>query len=267
MLGQDVVRAARLANHEVEAVTRSDLDITDPDAVDRVVADAGPDVVFNCAAFTDVDGAETQQADAMQVNAEGARNVSGAAARAGAAIVYPSTDYVFDGTAEEPYLEPDPTNPLSVYGETKLAGESETATVNERHFVVRTSWLFGTAGRNFVETMLELGAEQSEVLVVRDQVGAPTYTGHLAEGLLRLAETEAFGLHHMAAGGSCSWYDFAAAIFEAARVDCRVLSTTTEELARPAPRPAWSVLDTAWPDAIYLPDWPTGLKSYLRERE
>jgi dTDP-4-dehydrorhamnose reductase len=267
MLGQDVVRAARHANHEVDGATRLDLDVTDAEAVDRAVAAARPDVVINCAAFTDVDGAEAHEADAMRVNAEGARNVSAAAARADAAILYVSTDYVFDGTADRPYTEADETNPLSVYGASKLAGEMDTATVNDRHFVVRTSWLFGTAGRNFVETMLELGAEQSEVLVVRDQVGAPTYTAHLAEGLLRLAATEAYGLHHMAAGGSCSWYEFAGAIFEAARVDCRVLSTTTEEFARPAPRPAWSVLDTAWPDAIYLPDWPTGLKSYLRERE
>ena len=267
MLGRDVVRAARLGNHEVEAVARRDLDVTDSDAVDAAVADARPDAVVNCAAFTDVDGAETSRDDAMLVNAEGARNVSRAAARAGAAIVYPSTDYVFDGESDTPYFEPDETNPLSVYGESKLAGEMDTATVNDRHFVVRTSWLFGTGGRNFVETMLELGSEQSEVLVVRDQVGAPTYTGHLAVGLLRLAETEAFGLHHMAAGGQCSWFEFAQAIFEAAGVDCRVLSTTTEEFARPAPRPAWSVLDTAWPDAIYLPDWPTGLDSYLRERE
>jgi dTDP-4-dehydrorhamnose reductase len=138
--------------------------------------------------------------------------------------------------------------------------------VNPRHFVVRTSWLFGTAGRNFVETMLDLGARQSEVLVVRDQVGAPTYTAHLAEGLLRLATTDAYGLHHMAAGGQCSWYDFAVEIFEATGVDCRVLSTTTAELGRPAPRPAWSVLETAWRDAIYLPDWHTGLNSYLMER-
>jgi dTDP-4-dehydrorhamnose reductase len=267
MLGQDVVRAARHANHEVDEATRLDLDVTDSEAVDRAVTAADPDVVINCAAFTDVDGAEAREADAMRVNAEGARNVSAAAARADAAILYVSTDYVFDGTADRPYTEADETNPLSVYGASKLAGEMETATVNDRHFVVRTSWLFGTAGRNFVETMLELGAEQAEVLVVRDQVGAPTYTAHLAEGLLRLAATEAYGLHHMAAGGSCSWYEFAGAIFQAAGVDCRVLSTTTEEFARPAPRPAWSVLDTAWPDAIYLPDWPTGLKSYLRERE
>ncbi len=266
MLGQDVIRAARYANHEVEGVTRLGLDVTDGEAVARAVAAAAPDAVINCAAFTDVDGAEGARDTAMLVNADGARNVSAAAAAAGAAIVYPSSDYVFDGESDRPYLETDEPSPLSAYGETKLAGEIDTAAVNPRHFVVRTSWLFGTAGRNFVETMLSLGADQSEVIVVRDQVGSPTYTGHLAEGLLRLATTDAYGLHHMAAGGQCSWYDFAVEIFDAAGMDTRVMSTTTAEFGRPAARPAWSVLGTAWDDAIYLPDWQEGLASYLRER-
>jgi dTDP-4-dehydrorhamnose reductase len=268
MLGHDVVRAARHINHEVEALDRAALDVTDGEAVTAAVAELRPDAIVNCSAFTNVDGAETETDDAMRVNATGARNVAEAAAGAGAAVVYPSTDYVFDGELTgRPYLESDETNPLSSYGASKLAGEQETAAGNPRHFVVRTSWLFGVAGRNFVSTMLDLGAEQSEVLVVRDQVGSPTYTGHLADGILRLAETEAYGLHHMAAGGECSWYDLAIAIFEKAGLDCRVLSTTTEEFGRPAARPAWSVLDTEWNDAIYLPDWEQGLASYLRELE
>jgi dTDP-4-dehydrorhamnose reductase len=265
MLGQDVRRAAESANHEVVAVDRAALDVTDAGAVDEAFAELAPDTAINCAAWTDVDEAETAEADALRLNGEAAGNVAAAAAKVGASVVLPSTDYVFDGTANRPYVESDPTNAQSAYGRTKLVGEQATAAANPRHFVVRTAWLFGAGGRNFVETMLGL-ADGGAVTVVRDQVGSPTYTAHLAEGLLRLAETEAYGLHHMAAGGQCSWYDFAHAIFEDAGVECRVMSTTTAEFARPAPRPAYSVLDTEWPDAIRLPDWRDGLREYLRER-
>ena len=265
MLGKDLVRAADAAHHEVVALDRVALDVTDADAVRRAVQHAAPDAVFNCATWTDVDRAEQAESDALRINAEGAHNVASAAAEVGASVAYPSTDYVFDGTADRPYVESDPTNPQSAYGRTKLAGENETAAANPRHFVVRTSWLFGIGGRNFAETMLGL-ADTGQVLVVRDQIGSPTYTAHLAEGLLRLAATEAYGLHHMSAAGHVSWYDFARAIFDEANSDCRVLSTTTAELGRPAPRPAWSVLDTAWPDPIRLPHWHDGLRIYLAER-
>lgn len=265
MLGQDVVRAAKSAHHDVVALDRAALDVTHAEAVTSALTDARPDAVFNCAAWTDVDGAEDAQDQALLLNGQGARNVAAAAAAVGASVVLPSTDYVFDGTADRPYVESEATNPQSSYGRSKLAGEHETAAANPRHFVVRTSWLFGLGGRNFVETMLLL-ADTGQVVVVRDQVGSPTYTGHLAEGLLRLAATDAYGLHHMSAAGHVSWYDFAVAIFEEAGVDCRVLSTTTAELGRPAPRPAWSVLDTEWPDAIRLPGWRDGLRAYLAER-
>ena len=266
MLGQDVVRAAELANHEVVPLDRAALDITDPPAVARAVERARPDAVLNCSAFTDVDAAEREPDEAMRVNADGARNVAMAAAQVGAAVLYPSTDYVFDGSKDGPYVESDEPSPLSSYGTSKLAGEVDTAAVNPQHYIVRSSWLFGTGGRNFVETMLELGGREPHVLVVRDQVGSPTYTAHLAEGLVRLVTTGAFGLHHMSGAGQCSWYDFAVAIFEQAGVDCRVLSSTTEELGRPAPRPEYSVLATQWEDAIHLPDWRIGLADYLEER-
>jgi dTDP-4-dehydrorhamnose reductase len=265
MLGKDVVQAATSALHEVVALDRLALDVTDPDATKRAIADARPDVVVNCAAWTDVDGAETTETEALRINGEGARNVAAAAAEVGASVVLPSTDYVFDGSADRPYVESDATAPVSAYGRTKLAGENETAAANPRHFVVRTSWLFGVGGRNFVETMLSL-ASSGQVLVVRDQVGSPTYTGHLAEGLLRLAATDTYGLHHMSADGHLSWYEFAQAIFAESEIDCRVLSTTTAELGRPAPRPAWSVLDTEWPEPVRLPHWHDGLRAYLVER-
>src|SRR5205807_2184575 len=156
--------------------------------------------------------------------------------------------------------------PLSVYGATKLAGEHQVAAANPQHFVVRSSWLFGANGRNFVETMLRLGRELGEVVVVRDQVGCPTYTGHLADALVRLLDGDDHGLHHIAAGGACSWFEFAVEIFEQAGVECRTLSCTTEEFPRPARRPAYSVLGTERDYAFYLPDWQNGLRSYLAER-
>jgi len=266
MLGTDLVRAAAFWNHEVVGLTHADLDITDAEAVWRTCARERPDVVVNCAAYTDVDGAEDDLEGASRINAEGARLVALGAAEVGASVVYPSTDYVFDGLKGEPYVESDATRPLSIYGQTKAAGEAETAAANQRYYIVRSSWLFGRAGRNFVETMLALGADQGDVVVVRDQVGCPTYTAHLADALVRLVDTTAYGIHHIAGGGECSWYEFAQEIFRQVELDVRVMSMTTAELSRPAPRPPYSVLATERAEAIYLPEWQEGLSSYLAER-
>lgn len=267
MLGQDVVRAARFVNHEVAALDRDALDVTNERAVRRVIERERPAAVVNCAAYTAVDAAEEDYGGAERLNADAAGIVAAAAAEVGASVVYPSTDYVFDGTGDRPYVESDEPSPQTVYGKTKLAGEAACAQANPRHFLVRTSWLFGTGGRNFVETMLEVGGRDGSVVVVRDQVGSPTWTGHLAAGIVRLLDTDGYGLHHLSAQGECSWYDFAVAIFEQAGVECSVLSTTTEEFARPAPRPAYSVLGTQWQDAIHLPEWQVGLRGYLEDRD
>lgn len=266
MLGRDFVRAAEHWNHEVVALTHADLDITDAEAVWRACAREQPQVVVNCAAYTAVDGAEDDLELASRINVEGARLVALGAAEVGASILYPSSDYVFDGLKGAPYVESDATRPLSVYGQTKAAGEAETAAANQRYYIVRSSWLFGTAGRNFVDTMLALGADQGEVVVVRDQVGCPTYTAHLADALVRLVDTSAYGIHHIAGGGECSWYEFAQEIFRQAQRDVRVMSMTTAELSRPAPRPPYSVLATERREAIYLPEWQQGLASYLLEK-
>ena len=266
MLGRDVAAAARMRGHEVVALDHAALDITDPSATDRAVSLHHPDVVANCAAYTDVDGAESEERAAMRTNDEGAALLAAAAASVGAKVVQPSTDYVFDGTARRPYVESDVTEPISAYGRSKLAGETSVAVANPRHFVVRASWLFGTGGKNFVETMLRLGSEQPDVLVVSDQVGSPTYTRHLADGLVELAEGDDFGIHHMAASGHCSWYEFAQEIFDQAAVDCHVMAATTEMLGRPAPRPAYSVLESDHALPITLPDWHQGLAEYLAER-
>jgi dTDP-4-dehydrorhamnose reductase len=250
MLGQDVVRVSGGLG-----LSRAELDVTDRAAVRAALS--ADDLVFNCAAWTDVDGAEEHEGEAARVNGEGARHV----AEAAGIVVYVSTDYVFDGGKREPYVESDRVGPLSAYGRSKLAGERATAEANPRHYVVRSSWLFGPGGRNFVETMLGIGPQ---VRVVRDQVGCPTFTGHLAEALVRLAGTADYGLHHMAASGSCSWFEFAREIFARAGVDTQVEPCTTAEFPRPAPRPAYSVL--ASERGHRLPDWREGLDAYLGVR-
>lgn len=266
MLGGDVVQAAANAGHEVVGYGHSELDVTDAAAVAKRIEAERPAVVVNCAAWTDVDGAEEHEEDATAVNGAGAGNVATAAAAVEAVVVYVSSDYVFDGSKGSPYVETDQTAPLSAYGRGKLAGEEATRAANKRHFVVRSAWLYGTGGPNFVETMLRLASNQSEVLVVRDQVGSPTYTWHLAYGIVRLIEGVEFGIHHMAAAGACSWYEFAREIFEQADVDCTVMSATTEMLGRPAPRPAYSALASQRQHAIELPSWQDGLAAYLAQR-
>ena len=267
MLGRDVMLAAGNAGHDVVGFGRTELDVTAPAALAKKLDLERPDVVINCAAWTDVDGAEASEQAAFAVNGTGAGNVAAAAAAVGASVVYVSSDYVFDGAKGAPYVESDQPAPLSAYGRTKLAGEEATVAANKRHFVVRSAWLFGIGGGNFAETMLRLAATQNEVLVVRDQVGSPTYTWHLAYGIVRLIEGLEFGIHHMAAAGQCSWYDFAREIFEQAKVECKVLSITTEEFGRPAPRPPFSALTSQREHAIRLPSWQDGLAGYLAQRQ
>jgi dTDP-4-dehydrorhamnose reductase len=266
MLGSDVMLAADNAGHAVVGFGHTELDVTDAAAVAKKVELEHPDTVIHCAAWTDVDGAEASEDAAMAVNGTGSGNVAAAAASVGAAVVYVSSDYVFDGAKGSPYVETDQPAPLSAYGRTKLAGEEATAAANKRHFIVRSSWLFGIGGGNFVATMLRLAADHGEVLVVRDQVGSPTYTWHLAYGIVRLIEGIEFGIHHMAAAGHCSWYEFAREIFEQAKIECKVLSGTTEMLGRPAPRPAFSALQSQREHAIRLPSWQDGLAGYLAQR-
>ena len=266
MLGREVTSACHARGHEVVALAHGALDITDGPVVDAALSRYGPDAVVNCAAFTDVDGAEDDEAEAMRINDEGAALLAAAAAAAGAKVVYPSSDYVFDGSRRRRYLESDLPSPLSAYGRSKQAGETSVAVANPRHFIVRSSWLFGVAGKNFVETMLRLGDEQQEVLVVSDQIGCPTYTRHLGGALALLAEGEEFGIHHIAGAGHCSWYEFAQEIFDQAGVKCRVMAATTDMLARKAPRPAYSVLGTERAEPITLPHWKLGLAEYLTKR-
>ncbi|HET7590896.1 MAG TPA: dTDP-4-dehydrorhamnose reductase [Solirubrobacterales bacterium] len=267
MLGRDVLLAAGNAGHDVVGYGRAELDVTRPEVVSRRFDLERPDVVINCAAWTDVDGAEEAEEQAFAINGRGAGNVAAAAAEIEARILHVSTDYVFDGTKGAPYVESDQPAPQSAYARTKLAGEEAVAAANRQHFIVRSAGLYGLGGRNFVDTMLRLAEVQNEVTVVRDQVTSPTYTWHLAYGIVRLIEGIEYGIHHMAAAGHCSWYEFAREIFEQAKVECRVLSITTEEFGAAAPRPAFSALVSQREHAIRLPGWQDGLAGYLAQRQ
>jgi dTDP-4-dehydrorhamnose reductase len=235
---------------EADARTRQFFDVT----MSTVPMDPKPDLVLHAAAWTDVDGAEDHKHVAETVNVRGTKNV----VELGAPVVYFSTDYVFDGSKHEPYVESDEPRPLSVYGRTKLEGEREV----RDGWIVRSSWLFGWTGTNFVRTMLRLGAERDEVSVVADQTGSPTYVGHLAEATRELLELPQ-GIWHVAAEGECTWAEFARAIFEETGIDCRVREITTEQLARPARRPAYSVLRSEREGAPRLPHWREGLRTCL----
>ncbi len=265
MLGQDVGASAQARGHEVIARARSELDITDAAAVRRAVLDERPDAVINCAAYTDVDGAESNPQDAHAVNGEGARHVAVAAASAGAWTVHVSTDYVFDGRGSRPYVESDPVGPRSQYGHSKLAGERAVAAASpQSHTIVRTAWLFGAGGACFPATIMRLARERDELSVVADQLGCPTFTGHLAAALVDLVEQPPAGVVHASAAGSCSWYDFAREIVQQGGIDCAVHPVTTADFPRPAPRPAYSVLGSERGAlAPRLPDWREGLAEYL----
>src|SRR3954464_11606271 len=212
MLGRDVVAAAESAGHDVMGPARPALDISDADAVRAAVADARPDAVVNCAGWTDVDGAEAEEEAATRINGDGAGNLAAAAPF----LVHVSSDYVFDGSATEPYTEADPTGPGSAYGRSKLAGEHAVAEQGE-HAIVRTAWVFGPHGKNFVATMLKLAEDRDEVNVVADQVGCPTFSGHLAPALVQVAEQRLTGILHVAGGGQCSWQGVAQAAVQGGR--------------------------------------------------
>ena len=275
MLGLDVQAAAARSGHEVLPLNRADLDIADADAVVTAVSRLAPDAVINCAAYTQVDRSEEDPDSAARVNETGAGNVAAAASAAGAWLVHVSTDYVFDGTKTTgPYVESDPTAPRSVYGITKLAGErAVAAAAPDSHTIARTAWLFGLGGPCFPATILRVAATRPEMTVVDDQIGSPTFTPHLAEALVALAESRSVpGLAHVAAAGQCSWFDFASGLvgFAATAVPDTTWATirpcTTEQYPLPAPRPAFSVLRSERPGVPTLPEWRSGMAEYLQRR-
>jgi len=228
---------------DIIGLSRDILEIKSLSACRQIFSLHSPDIVIHCAAYTAVDQAESESDEAFRVNAVGTRNVAIAAREIGAKLCYISTDYVFDGFGVTPYHEYDITNPKTVYGMSKLAGERLVQTLHDRYYIVRTSWVYGKFGNNFVNTMLKLAEEKSELKVVSDQLGSPTYTYDLAEFLIELVQTDYFGIYHASNTGVCSWFDFAKAIFEESGHKTIVTACSTEEFPRPAPRPAYSVME------------------------
>lgn len=264
MLGADLRAAAESAGLDVCPWGRDELDVTDRDAVAGKLRRVAPDVVVNCAAWTDVDKAEAAEEQARAVNGAGAGNVASGAAAVGAWTIHISSDYVFDGGKLEPYVESDFPRPLSAYGHSKLAGEQAVAqAAPDAHTVVRTSWLFGVGGPCFPRTILRLAGARDELTVVEDQVGTPTFTGHLANALVELGELRLAGVVHVAGGGQCSWFEFARAITEHAQLRARIIPGRTEDLGRPAPRPRYSALRSERPHAPVLPHWREGLAAFM----
>ena len=266
MLGQDLMALLGGRGHGVDI---AEIDITSPESVLKVIGELQPEVVINCAAYTDVDGCESNTDAAMAVNGEGVAYLAMACRDSGALLVQVSTDYVFDGGKGTPYVEDDAPCPLSVYGESKLAGEMNAAFCPE-HLIVRTQWLYGLHGKNFVETMLRLGAEKSELTVVDDQIGSPTSTVDLSQAIIALIDSGCRGVYHAANSEYCSWNDFAKAIFEESGLQVAVKPMTTTELNRPARRPLYSTLECSKLNAEtgYHPQtWRNALREYLKIRE
>ena len=266
MLGQDLMG---LLGERGRGVDLPDIDITDMVSVQQVLTALKPKVVINCAAYTDVDGCESNTETAMQVNGEGVAFLALVTREIGAKLVQVSTDYVFDGSKGSPYREDDLQQPLNIYGESKLAGELNVD-INPDNLLVRTQWLYGLHGKNFVETMLKLGQEKSVLTVVDDQIGSPTWTMDLARGILALVDKDCRGTYHCANSGHTSWNGFAKAIFDEAGLPVQVLPMTTEQLNRPARRPLYSTLDCSKlvADTGFEPQaWREALKQYLNLRK
>jgi len=243
-----------------------ELDITSPDSVRAAFDEIRPGMVVNCAAWTDVDGAESHPREAFYVNAAGPEILARACRRSGALLVHIGTDFVFDGRLRRPYREADEPNPLSAYARTKLLGERAVAQVAPEHLIVRTAWLYGPGGKNFVDTILQLAREKGKLRVVDDQRGSPTFTGVLSRLIWQLLERGARGLYHVAGSGSATWYDLASAAVETAGLECFVEPVSSEEFPRPARRPPNSALDCTKAEELLeesIPHWKMGLRAYL----
>ncbi len=239
-LGREIARQG--TEHNLFLTDQDTLNITDGAAVTNCIRQLKPDVVVHCAAYTNVDGAESDPDGAFRVNVVGSQNLAAGCLEAGARLVYVSTDYVFDGLNKEPYREFDAVNPQTVYGLTKLQGEQIVRQILGRHYIVRTAWLYGD-GNNFVRTMLRLASQNQPLRVVADQIGTPTSTTDLARTIYKLINSDSYGTYHAACQGQCSWYEFATEIFRQRGLNVKVVPVATAEFTRPAKRPQYSVLD------------------------
>ena len=267
-LGYDVERELERRGIEHLGTSSRELDITDREAVERLMAAYRPDAAIHCAAYTKVDLAEDKPERCWAVNADGTRNMAAACRKTGAKLLYISTDYVFPGTGERSYETGDPTGPVNTYGRSKLAGELAVQSLLEKYFIVRISWVFGKNGNNFVKTMLRLAETRTELTVVCDQIGSPTYTADLAPLLCDMVQTERYGIYHATNGGTCAWSEFAKAIFELADKQVTVYPIPTSAYPTRAVRPLNSRMSK---ECLHsngfqeLPEWKNALARYLKE--
>ena len=264
MLGSDLREV--LKNHELIVTGSKDLDITNEENVIDFIDENSPEVVINAAAYTAVDDCENNYDEAYAVNAIGPKNLAIACKKQDVPLVHISTDYVFDGSKRTPLLENDALGPQSAYGKTKLEGEKFIQEYADKYFILRTAWLYGLHGNNFVQTMLSLAENHDEITVVDDQIGSPTYSLDLAVSIANLLNSDKYGIYHLTNEGECSWYEFSKRIFELSDVDVKVLPVTTEEFPRPAPRPHYSVLSNQkWIKAGFPPmrKYEEALSDYL----
>jgi dTDP-4-dehydrorhamnose reductase len=267
MLGTDLVEVLGLTK-EVVGTDIEDFDITRQEGTFRAISEIKPDFLINTAAYTQVDQCETEEEKAIAVNGDGAKNLALACLKNRVKMVHVSTDYIFDGEKRVPYREKDSPHPLSVYGRSKLLGEQYLQELMEDFIIVRTAWLYGKHGPNFVKTIVRLAQEKDELKVVNDQKGTPTYTFHLARAINALIEKEAYGIFHVTNRGSCTWYEFACEILRLKGIKVKITPATTEETRRPARRPSFSVLDCSrfeWLTGLNLPHWKDAVKEYIEQ--
>ena len=265
MLGHDLIEILK-DNHELILTSSKTLDITDNNRVIEFICENKPDIVINSAAYTNVDGCEENQETAYSINGDGVRNLAIGCSKIDCPLVHISTDYVFNGKNTKPWVEDDEIGPISVYGKSKLKGEEAILEILDKFFIIRTAWLYGINGGNFPKTMLELAKNHSEITVVYDEVGTPTYTLDLAKAISELIGTDYYGIYHITNSGSCSWCEFARYIFEIAGKDVKVIPVTASEFARPAPRPHYSVLENKkWIENGFKPlrNYKDAAKEYI----
>lgn len=266
MLGHDLIDVLD-GKHELIKTTSKSLDITDEDKVKDYIVNENPDIVINSAAYTDVDGCETNEEIAYKVNGEGVKNLALACKVVDCPLLHISTDYVFNGENNKPWMEDDEVGPISIYGKSKLQGEEAIESILDKFFIIRTSWLYGINGGNFPKTMLELAKTHDTLTVVTDEIGTPTYTLDLAQAIAELIETEYYGIYHITNSDYCSWFDFAKYIFQVKNINVNVVPVTAEEFARPASRPHYSVLNNSnWVNNGFKPlrSYKEAIKDYLK---
>lgn len=269
MLAEDLITCLSERGYEIVALPRNELDITDLGAIRAAVNNFEPELMINCAAYTKVDKAEKEKKRALTVNGFGVQNLCLLCQERDIPLAHFSTDYVFDGTKESPYTIYDEPNPISAYGRSKLLGEKYILWLLSKFYLIRTSWLFGLYGKNFIETMLELGQREKQISVVNDQRGCPTWTYHLAQAVVDLIETERYGIYHITNSEPTTWFEFAREIFLLSGRDIEVLPVTSDQFPRPARRPQNSVLDPfPLPEVLVreMPSWREALKEYLQRR-